>query len=251
MTEASPTCDRTTCADTTNAISSPESEDGVTRSDLPVGMIRDLFGQAPAPASPSASPASGGAMRMSGTSGQNSGVSSRSAALQSSLASRLRARMDVNGSPEYALTWRRWDMPSGPAIFALLASARRTSGNGCIGWQTPTAMNIGARLDPEKRRLYRESIGRTSLAPGSLAEQVCLYVIGWATPAARDWRSEKSSEAHQAKRLAERRGKALSVEATWCNAGMAGGALNPSFSAWLMGYPPEWCLCAMKAKRRK
>jgi hypothetical protein len=37
------------------------------------------------------------------------------------------------------LTWKSWDMPSGPPICALRASARRTSGNACGGWQTPMA----------------------------------------------------------------------------------------------------------------
>ena len=58
--------------------------------------------------------------------------------------------MDVNGSPEYGLTWRHWNMPSGPPICALRASGRRTSGKGCSGWPTPTEQNatggpMGAR----------------------------------------------------------------------------------------------------------
>src|SRR5690606_17072434 len=46
--------------------------------------------------------------------------------------------MGVDGSPEYDLTWSQWDMPWGPPIFRLRASARRTSGNGCGGWRTPS-----------------------------------------------------------------------------------------------------------------
>jgi len=62
-----------------------------------------------------------------------------SADLCASLESKLRADLDVNGSPEYDLTWRQWDMPQGPQICALRASARRTSGSDCGGWPTVSA----------------------------------------------------------------------------------------------------------------
>jgi len=65
--------------------------------------------------------------------------SSPSAVLQSSLESRLRAELDGHGSPEYVLTWKTLDMPSGPPICALRASARRTSDNGSSGWPTASA----------------------------------------------------------------------------------------------------------------
>src|SRR5690606_467771 len=42
--------------------------------------------------------------------------------LQLSLANRLRVLVDVDGSPEYVLTWNHWDMPWGPPIFRLRAS---------------------------------------------------------------------------------------------------------------------------------
>jgi len=41
--------------------------------------------------------------------------------------------MGVNGLPEFALTWKQVDMPSGVPICALLASARRTYVNACGG----------------------------------------------------------------------------------------------------------------------
>lgn len=76
---------------------------------------------------------------MKGISGRHGSSLSRSARLQSSLESRLRARLDVNGSLEYVLTWKHWNMPSQPPICALRASVRRMQGSGFIGWPTPSA----------------------------------------------------------------------------------------------------------------
>ncbi len=73
-----------------------------------------------------------------GTSGRNSAASSRSAILQSALESRLRANLDVDGSPEYVLTWKRWPMRSGAPICALRARGRRTSDRAFGGWASPT-----------------------------------------------------------------------------------------------------------------
>ena len=68
---------------------------------------------------------------------------------------------------------------------------------------------------------------------------------GWATPAARDHKSE-AGPGHDA-RMAETRGKPLSRQ-TATTGGR--GALAPEFSRWLMGYPEIWCILAPSAKRR-
>ena len=47
----------------------------------------------------------------------------------------------MNGSPEYVLTWKEWDMISGPPICALRARARRISDKGFTGWGTPNTMD--------------------------------------------------------------------------------------------------------------
>src|SRR4051812_4119475 len=111
MSEALLTCSPTICADTSSAISSPESADGVTRSDSPDGLMTDLFGQALAPVSHSASPARSVAAQMSDTYGLRSSVSSVSAALQQSLANRLAALLDSRGSTMFALTWKAINTP--------------------------------------------------------------------------------------------------------------------------------------------
>lgn len=115
----------------------PASADGPTRSGSQGGATTGPSGPEAARVSRFRAQASERAMPTNDTSGPLFTHSSPSADLQSSLESRLRASLDANGSQEYALTWKHWDMPAGPPICALRARAPRTSGNGCSGWPTP------------------------------------------------------------------------------------------------------------------
>jgi hypothetical protein len=82
--------------------------------------------------------------------------------------------MAVFGSPEYVLTWKHWDMESGPQICALRASARRTSDSGCGGWPTPAAQNATGGPNPA----------------GNVGEhftlQTAAVMAGWQTPTVQD-----------------------------------------------------------------
>src|SRR5271157_3853765 len=118
--------------DSLKPISSVAFSAGRMRSTLPSGEIAKSGPEA-VPVSRFRARDSEKAMPMSDIYGPLFTNSSPSAALQRSLESRLRARMDVNGSPEYALTWKCWDMPSGPPIYALRARARLISDNGYSG----------------------------------------------------------------------------------------------------------------------
>ena len=100
--------------------------------------MRPRCGPAVAHVSRLVMPEAEGESEMNATCGHNFDALSPSATLQSSLESRLRAVLDVNGSPEYVLTWKHWAMPSGPPICALRARGRRTSDSGFTGWGTPT-----------------------------------------------------------------------------------------------------------------
>jgi hypothetical protein len=90
--------DLPTSPDIPNAISSPGSADGASPCDLPDGMTLDLFGQAPAPASPSAPPVRARRPMTSATSGPTGSGLSEMFDRQSSLAS----RSPVPLSPEKA-----------------------------------------------------------------------------------------------------------------------------------------------------
>lgn len=114
------------------------------------GRQLDLFGRAAALASRSASQERVAEPTTSGTFGPRCAGSSASAALQSSLENRLRVLLDVNGSPEYALTWKHWAMPSGQPICALRASGRRTSDSGFTGWPSPNTPSGGRSVSTDK-----------------------------------------------------------------------------------------------------
>jgi len=119
---------------------------------LPTGLHIFRFGLDHALVNPSVVPGKAGEKPTSGTCGLNFGGSLTSADLQLSLESRLRQRLEGYGSPEYALTWKQWDMQSGPPICALRASQRRTSGKGCTGersgWNTPIVNDAEKRGKP-------------------------------------------------------------------------------------------------------
>src|SRR5690606_9528894 len=133
------------------------------------------YGQDPALASLTPRQALEKGMTTRGPYGGRGDGSLTSVDLQLSLASRLRALMDVDGSPEYELTWSQWDMPWGQPIFRLRASARRTSGNGCGGWPTPRTAD-----NPDFAIVNRERSGGYSLPT------VARFAAGWRMPSGSD-----------------------------------------------------------------
>lgn len=265
-----------------NATSSPASVDGAMPCASRGGQTIDLFGQAHAPANPSRSLASAKARKTHETSGLYLVGSSPSGDLQLSLENRLRARLAAYGSPEYELTWKHWDIQSGPPILAQRAFPRRTSASGSTGWPTPSASGFEAK-DP-KRLLERraECKARTGNGNGfglTLGQQICL-MQGWPTPAARDHFPAHKPEYIEAK-MAEGHGMSNLNDvvqirlmgwatptaindtggAALCKWGGTGsreklreavgdtvlnGALAPEFPLWLMGYPTAWARCAAR-----
>jgi len=215
------------------------------------------------------------------TSGPLFTASSPSAALQLSLENKLRARMGVNGSPEYALTWKHWDMPAGPPICALRALAHRTQDSDFIGWPTPMAgtparngYNEAGNTDSSRKTVEvlkgwstpqaRDGIPRgaqlerwTEKGKHNLVDQAAT-LLGWATPRARDYKGNGVSIARAANGTADSldlQCKLVCLSGTArpspLSARMDRGAypLNPIHSLWLMGYLAGWDACAPSATR--
>lgn len=208
-----------------DATSLGESVGGNTLLSLPAGQQTDPSGAVLVRASRSRRRGSVKAPPTAGIFGQNSCDSSPSVSLQRSLESRLRAGTDVNGSPEYVLTWKHWGMRSGPRICALRARGRRTSDSDFTGWATPTAQDHSRGVAPPR--------------PMDTGVPLSQQVAGWATPAARDFKSESAPEGFQNQRLKQARGKPLSWQVV-PTAGPGESALNPAMSRWLQGYPATW-----------
>lgn len=127
-----------TSLDSPSVTSSQESGSGPTPCDLPGSATTPRSGPCRAHANLSAQQASVLGLLILDTCGLTPPGSLLSANLQSSLESRLRARVQSLGSTLYKHTWKPWTMPSGVLRFRLRASVPRTSGTGFTGWVTPT-----------------------------------------------------------------------------------------------------------------
>lgn len=237
------TCEPMTSKDLRAATSSPALAAGITPCNSQDGPLTDLFGQEVAPASRSVQRESAKGWPTPATCGPTSSASSRSVALQQSLESRSRQRMAAYGSPEYVLTWKHWDMASGPPICALRARGRRISDKDCSGWPTPNAIpetRGGLQTNPQKA-LERRQQGHAL----NLDDAACL-VSGWATPTTRDHKDGSSAGTVPANGLLGRQvwSSPALTESTDASPPAKRPSLNPRFSLWLMGFPIAWALCA-------
>lgn len=177
---------------THNAISSPASAAGRLHFSSPKWPTPRTSIPAHAPASPSPALESRWVSLIRAIYGRRSVALSASVGLQKSTASRLQASSDVNGSPEYSLTWRSWAMPGREPICALRASGRRTSGNDSTGsaarisseapltgWPSPTVGNaMGSQMAKGASATGRRPDG--SKATVSLNHVATLS--GWPSP---------------------------------------------------------------------
>ena len=244
MNDPSWRCNPPTSPDTRSATSSQESAGGVTPSDLPDGLQTDLFGRVVAPVSPSAvrENLGGGAIRA--IFGQRGVASSASAALQSSLVSRLKQRLDTAGSTLFAMTWKQKATPSGRSVCLLRASGHRTSGSGCGSWPTPLVS------DTDEHRNHRDP---RPIGYRALAETVRLS--SWATPTTRDHKDTGDLSQSMTRRDSKERNDTVPRQAPGLISSgspaetASPGQLNPAFSRWLQGYPVSWCQAAIRVSR--
>jgi hypothetical protein len=185
MTDQLQKSNRTNLTDTRNVTFSQALEAGLTHYDYLDGRKTGRYLRAAALASHSVSPAKAKELKTSDTFGPLFDGLSPKNDLQQSLENRLRQAMAVNGCQEYVLTWKRWDMKSGPPICALRASGRRISGKGYSGWPTPNTPNGGRATPPGTSTTGKTPDGKKRQVD---LQHVARSITGWPTASSRDWK---------------------------------------------------------------
>lgn len=191
-----------------------------------------LFGPEAAHANPSRPLESERESKTPGTFGLCSDVSSRTAGLQSSLESRLRARMAVYGSPEYVLTWRNWDMPHQPPICALRGSARRTSDSGSTGWPTPDSHRHGEIQNEDALMRRVEASKASGAGKRQFNLQDAVKLVGWPTPNAGPQNDNDSTWEDRRRELKAKHGNGNGFGLTLGQAATLCGWATPAARDW-------------------
>ena len=190
---------------------------------------------------------------MTATSGMKLLESSESVNLDGSLGKMLKALLTSKkawSSDRCVMTWKKKVSKSNVLLFQLQASVRGIKGKESGLLHTPTATEIGMRSPQamEKRKKYRESIGRKTVPPGNLLEQIHMM---YPTPTVGcEEGGEQSNRVEQTKSggfvLRKKNkpemtfGAKLSDAMLYLDKPKLGGKLNPHFVEMLMAYPMNW-----------